>query len=358
MKPIPGLGDYQGQRLEPIIENKAIPLGGVLPVELVQDRVYKGFLVELYVKTTPTIASGTPKFHRRGLSHALVKKIELARNANDILQVVQGTAHVQDAERFNGGELAPAAYKTNGTSLDNTAVECQPGEQVFGTTGQACVFLESFYIPCENRLTSTMFSTLLNTAGINTAKLNLEFNTLASLLDPEDASSTTFAAGDCFVTVLGNTSDHLLDLPVADLVRSYDLIDLGTIQQSGTIVELKPIGQIQTMYLRAFKGASGAVPLTIEEMRNFKIKIEYNGNFVYSGSIENFRSLDGAKGDLRKRIPDGAVLNLVNNGTYDTGLNTVQAEGFKPLRVTLSTPPSLAGTAIRLIANYDLARKK
>lgn len=357
MKPIAGLGLYQGQRLEPIIEDAAIPLNGTLPVELVQDRAYKGFLVQMQVKTTPTIGAGSPRMHRRGVAHALIKKLELALNANDVVQVIRGIAQLQDAERFNGGELAPSAYKVNATVLDNAAVECQPGEEQFGTTGQACVYLVSFYLPCENRLTSSYITTILNTAGINTAKLNIEFNPLSSLLDPEDSSTTTFAAGECLISVYGNTCDHFIDLPVSKLIRSYDQADLGSIQQSGTIIELKPLGQIQTMYLRAFKGASGNVPLTIDEMRNFKVKIEWNGNFVFNGTIEAFRSLDGAKGDMRKRIADGAVLNFVNNGTYDTGLDTLQAEGFKPLRLTIYTPATLAGTAIRLVAEYDLLRK-
>lgn len=355
MIPLAGLGSFQGQRLEPIAKNVTVTLGAEQSFDIPQDRVFKNFLAVYEWVVTPTFASGSPKLHRRGVTHALTKKLEVSRSAGDVLKVFRGIAQLQDQERWNEGENCPTVYQTNSSTLGAAAV--QADAPALGATTQPVAIREAYMIALENRVSSSMFETLLNTKGLNTGKIRITHGAAADVQDPNDSTTVSFTVTGK-LWIYGNTADHLIDnVAFDDWRQNYDEVSFGTITQNRTIVELKPQGQLQGFHLRAFKGSKDE-SLTFEEMKNFEVKVEYNGNFLFDGNMADFASLNGCKGSLRKFFESSAYLNILNNKTYDTGLDTVQGGAFRPLRLTVSTPSSLSGTAVKLVAEYDLIEKR
>lgn len=353
MKALTGLGMYQGQRLEPILKRKAVTLGEELPIDLPQDRVYKGLLVIQEWVATPTFAAATPKIHPRGITHAVSKKIEISLSAGNTIRAYRGIAQLQDQMKWMSGEEVPTLSKANSTTLNGGEVYGLPA---FGATTQPLAVREAYAIPFENMISSNNQETRLNTAGINTAKLKINYGIASDIQDPSDTAVATFTLTG-FITVYAYTSDHLIDKNDNDIwVQSYDEGQF-VVQQNGSVTEFKPQGHLQGLFVRAFKG-SKRKPLTNDELRNFQIKIEYNKNFLFDGNMADFQSLNGIKSSVEEFFNSAAYLNCLDSYTYGTGLDTVQAEGFKPLTFTLTTPSSIdhAAEPVFLVVEYDLIK--
>lgn len=351
MIPLAGLGNFEGQRLEMIRKRTQITLGQEFLVDFPQDRVVKEAIVVYDWEVTPTFASGSPKLHHRGVAHALSKRVEIERAAGDVIKSYRGIAQLQDQARWLFGEECPTLYEVNASSLSAAALTGRP---TLGSTTQKTVIREAYSIPFENKLTSRYFDTLLNLKGINTCKLRIQHGVAADVQDPDDSTSVTFAVVG-YVTVYIATADHLADSAFMDWRQNYDDADLGSVTLNGSAIEFKPQGELQGFHLRAFKGTNYK-PLTPEELRNFEVKVEYGGNFVFKGMLGDFQMVNGCKSSIRELFRSSAYMNIVNNSTPRTGLQTVQGGAFKPLVVTVSTPSSLAGTALRLVPEYDLIK--
>ena len=352
MKELAGLGpSFEGQRLEVIKKRTAVSLGNDFIAELLTNKVYKELFVVCDWLVTPTISSGTPVLHKRGVAHALSNRIEVEIAAGDILKVYKGTSQLVDQMKWLFGEPCPTLYQVNASAFTSAALT---GDPTLGTTGQTTIIREAYSIPFENKLTSRYFDTLLNLNGVTTAKLRIALGAASQVADPTDVSSTTWAVTG-YITVYASTADHLIDNSFMRWPQSFDDISLGTVQLNGSSIELKPQGELQGFHLRAYKGSNDTL-MTQEELRNFEVKIEYGGNFIFKGMLGDFQFVNGCKSSIRSVMPSSAYMNILNNSTPRTGLQTIQGGVFKPLVLTVSTPPSLAGTNIRIVAEYDLIK--
>lgn len=359
MKQIPGLNAYQGQRLVKI-EKKTTAVNSNYSWDIPQDKVYKGFLFVHDINCTPTYASGSPAFHPRGLSHGLITNLELARSGNDVVKVFRGLAQLQDQEQWLFGESAPILYKTNSTTLNGSEVT---GAPAMPSTTQVLAAREVFYMPCENHLSSEWVRTCFNTYGINTAKVRLSIGAAAGVQDPADSTSVTFTYSGS-ITLYGITADHLGDVDFDDWRQSYDEIVFNS-QASRAVVELRPLGLIQGLHLRAFAGSNstsgGYKVMTTEELRNMEIECKFNDSLLFEGNMADFQSINGAKSSMRALLRSSAYINLQNNSSYGTGLETGQdAKSVTPLRLTVSTPSTInhSTNPVRLVAEYDIIAKK
>lgn len=358
MKPIPGLGNYQGQRLVKI-ERKATSASGSVVFDIPQDRVYKEFIFVHEILAAAAYAASTPVIHPRGVSHGMITNLELARSGNDVLKVFRGIAQLQDQCQWVFGEPAPTLYKVNSTTVGASALTGLP---TFGTTTQTTAIREVFSMPCENKLSSELVRTCFNTNGINTAKIRVSLGAATLMQDPEDAAVATSFTYSGYITVYGVTADHLGDIAFDDHRQYYDEILFGA-QANRSVVELRPLGQLQGMHLRAYAGSGNGnyKPMNPEELRNFEIEIKFNDSVLFEGNMADFQAVNGAKSSMRSFLRSSAYLNLLNNSTYGTGLETGQdAKAVTPLRLIVTTPSSInhSTNPVRLVAEYDVIANK
>lgn len=357
MKAIPGLGNYQGQRLVKI-DKKATVASGQVVFDIPQDRVYKEFIFVHEIIATPAFAGAAPLIHPRGVSHGLITNLELARSGNDVLKTFRGIAQLQDQAQWVFGEPCPTLYKVNSTTVGTGAVT---GSPVVGATTQNVAIREVFSMPCENKLSSEWVRTCFNTNGINTAKIRVSLGAASLMQDPEDAAVATWTYSGS-ITVYGVTADHLGDLVFDDGRQYYDEL-LFTAQANRSVVELRPLGLLQGMHLRAFAGVGngGYKPMTPEELRTFEIEIKFNDSVLFEGNMADFQAVNGAKSSMRAFLRSSAYLNFLNNSTYGSGLETGQdAKAVTPLRLYVTTPSSInhATNPVRLVAEYDIIANK
>lgn len=358
MRPIPGLGNYQGQRLKKI-DRKAVTLSGQVVFDLPQDIVGKELLVIHDYTVTPTFASGSPSVHPRGVLHGILSSLEIARSGNDVVKVFRGVAQLQDQAQWIFGEACPSLYKVNSTTLNGSEIT---GAVALGATTVPVSGREVVAIPFENKLSSEWVRSCLNLTGINTAKVRMNFGAAAAIQNPEDSASCTFAYSG-YVTLYVVTADHLGDVAFDDWRQYYDEITFNS-QANRSVVELRPLGLLQGVHLRAFAGAHSNghyKPMNTEELRNFEIEIKFNDNTLFEGNLADFQSLNGAKSSMRAFLRSSAYLNCLNNSTYDSGLETGQdAKAVTPLRLTVTTPSSInhATNPVRLVAEYDIISRR
>jgi hypothetical protein len=358
MKPIPGLGNYQGQRLVKI-DKKTTAVSSQYVFDIPQDRVYKEFIFIHEYNLAPTYASTTPVMNPRGASQGMITNLELARSGNDVVKVFRGIAQLQDQAQWIFGEPAPIIYKVNSTTVAAAALT---GVPTFGTSTQVTAAREVFSITCENKQSSEWVRTCFNTNGINTAKIRLQLGAASLAQDPDDAAVASAWAYSGSITVYGVTADHLGDVQFDDFRQYYDEI-LFSAQSNRSVVELRPLGMLQGMHLRAYAGTGngGYKTLTPEELRNFEIEIKFNDSVLFEGNMADFQAVNGAKSSMRAFMKSSAYLNLLNNSTYGTGLETGQdAKAVTPLRLTVTTPSSInhSTNPVRLVAEYDVIANK
>lgn len=365
MRPVPGLGNYQGQRIKKV-GTVTISPGGSASVDLKDDVVAKELIFVCDLNATVGFSSGAPKFHPRGLMHGILRELRIERSANDPIKLFNGLAKIQDRMEWLFGEPAPALYKVNDTELDGSELV---GLAQAGTTGQTTAVREVFAVPFENKLSSEYVRTCLNLVGITTGKINFTWGNAADIQDPEDATVLTSVSVSGTVTVYACTADHLGDVVFSDWIEYEDAVDFPVLQ-NGSYYEFKPQGMLQGVLLRAMKiNSSGKeIPLNTKELKEFDMEVQYNGTYLFQGNLADFAAINGAKSSMRKLLRSGAYLNHLNNSTFDTGLETVQREtvngstvdSFRPLRVRLWTPSSInhSTTPVRLRVGYDLIKKR
>lgn len=360
MKAIPGLVGYQGQRPLRKIDSKAVSQNGSLVFDLPQDVVIKEIVIVHDCVVTPTFASGSPKVHQRGVLHGILSSMEVSRSGNDVIKSFRGLAHLQDQLEYLFGNRPVTLYQVNSSTLSGSEVVTEDAP-VLGATTQPVAVRETISIPFENKRSSEWVRTCLNLNGINTAKLKMNFGAAAGIQDPTDSTTVTFTYSGT-VTVFIVTADHLGDTQFDDDRQFYDELTFNA-AANRSVVELRPLGLLQGLFLRASKGSHSNghyKPMSTEELKNFFIEAKYNDVTLFEGSMADFQAMNACKSSMARFLRSAARINLLNNSTYDTGLETGQdAKSVTPIRLTITTPSSInhATDPVRLVAEYDVIKR-
>lgn len=320
---------------------------GSMSIKIPQDIVVKEFILVVNGYIACTFAGAKPAVHPLGLSHGLFKEISLSRKGTDRVRSYQGTRQLIHTSERQFGQRDPDLYKVNSTDLSGTVVQGLP---VWGTTGQNVAFRESHTIQMENKLSGLPWATLFNTKGLQTATLNISFNQLSSVQDPEDAAVATYA-GSIEIEVFASCCDALLDsgdLNKADWVQTYEELEFsGAVVQSRKYIT--PQGMLQGMLITGLH--SGSKPFDFENLRKTKIEIKYAGIQLAEGSLADYLEIDMNKTMLTSRRKGAAYLSFLNMNDFNSGLFI--AEG-KQLELVVTTDSSLSySTPVRLRFEYD-----
>ena len=321
--------------------------GGSVSFKIPQDIVVKEFIVVANGTVTCTFSGTKPTVNPYGVLNGLIAEMSLSRRGTDRLRSYKGTRHLIHTSERQFGQSDPIIYKNTSSTLSGTVLT---GLLVHSATGVASAFRESVSIPLENKLSGDWYPTLFNTKGLQTAVLNMSFNQVSAIQDPEDANVGTYAAS-IEIEVFASCSDYLLDDPNANLAdwnQNFEELEFSG-AQTGSRKYITPQGMLQGILITGLYG--GSKPFDFENMKNTKIELKYQGVSLCEGTLADYLEIDMQKTNLSSRKKGSAYISFLNNKAFDSGLYI--SEG-KQIELIISTDAAMSyASPVKLVFEYD-----
>lgn len=322
--------------------------GGLVSFKVPQDVVVKEFIIVANGYVAATYGAGTPLVRPYGILDGLIADMSLSRKGTDRVRSYRGTRQLVCTLERQFGQKDPDLFKVNSTDLSGTISQGRP---TFGTTGQNTAFRESHTVMMENKLSGAWYPTLFSTKDLQTATLNITFNPLSSIQDPEDSAVVTSWAADIDIEVFASCSDYLLgaaEIGQADWVQTYEEKEFSGVQNNARHY-ITPQGMLQGMLITGLY--AGSKPFDFENLKKTRIEVRYQGIVLAEGSMADYMEIDINKTMLTSRRKGSCYLSFLNNSAFDSGLFI--AEG-KQLELIISTDSSLSyATPVKLSFEYD-----
>lgn len=327
---------YNGKMLEYIGEISINPdKSGFL--EIPAERLWKSFhlVTGKGCSFKVTYSAGTVKVHHNGVLGGIIKKIVLQNKGGEDLRTYLGLSQLINDQKEDFTDRGALLYKGNSTVLGSAT---SADDYVVAPTTQDNAFFEAVPMFMENRKSLEYYRTYYSTQGNKAAKIIIEFNNWADIIDAEDASTITAVTGSGVIEVYGVKADHLI-APYESFYRhltSYDQIAPNG-NTNSTRFTLQPEGELQGMWIRSVKVVGGKeVRFTHEDMVNTVMEIKFDGETIWKANLLAGAAMNMHDRSLLDVIRGATRINLLNSKTFGTGLYTGEGSNTKAIEVFIT----------------------
>lgn len=319
-------------------------------IKIPQDLIGKEIIAAAKGKFSSVHAGTPPKVRPNGVLDGAIKRVEFSLTGSDKMKAYDRTRKPRHNNRQVFGEDCPNLFQQNSTTLSDPSVGLAT---LTTTSGQNTAFAESVVLCMfENKLSSSYMNTLLDTRGLQTAALIIEFDAAAAIQDPNDATVVTSISCDFDIEIFISCVDNYIDssLP-GDLWVEKSISEIYSAQVTRNKKAYYPEGEVQGCLFSFLKGANSA-PVTVEEMSKILVEAEFDGVKVFEGSALQLAMYNNNK-TMKSEIERGSFYwNFLHNSTYGTGLPTGSGKTSKPLEIYWTIPSGLG--SLECVMEYDL----
>jgi hypothetical protein len=297
-----------------------------------------------------SVHAGTPPVIRPlGVLDGAIKRVEFSLTGSDKQKAYDRTRKPRHNNAQVFGNACPNLHQQNSATLSDP----DAGTAVLtATSGQNTAFSEAVTLCMfENKLSSSYMNTLLDTRGLQTAALIIEFDNASAIQDPNDATAITSMACDFDIEIFVSCVDNYIDsaLPGALWVEK----SISEIYSAAVTRNKKPYypeGEVQGCLFSFLKDSTK--PVSVEEMSKILVEAEFDGVKVFEGSALQLAQFNNSK-TMKHEIERGSFYwNFLHNSTYKTGLPTGSGKSAKPLEIYWTIPSGLGN--LEIVMEYDL----
>ncbi len=323
---------FNGKMLEFIGEIPVVP-GKSGHLEIFADRLYKSYHFVMSGSFNLTYSAGTPKIDHYGVMNGVIRKLVIENKAGEDLRTHLGVAQLINDQKLDFVDRGALLFKGNAATLGDAS---SADTYTVAASTQDNAFCEAVPVYMENRKSHEYYRTYHSTLGNKAAKIRIDFNPALSILDPEDASTTTAASVNATIRVYGYKADHLI-APFENFwqhIVSYDqIVPVGN--TNNTRYTISPEGELQGFWIRAVKGAKEA-RFTYEDMLNTTMEFKFDGETIVKGNLLDMACLNMHDRPLLDVIRGCVRVDLLNSKTWGTGLFTGEGSNTKSIELFLT----------------------
>jgi len=291
------------------------------------------------------------KLHKYGFMDAIFRDVKV-NDGIDTIKAFRGVEKLRRQARYLTASSAPILSKVNSSDLGLDPDVGAPIES--GLTGQDIAFSETVNINFENKLSNVWVRTLFNTLQKPNAKLELNCNSLKSILAKSEALDVDAITSDIDIDVTVITNPSMISIPVREYWReSYKAFNI-TGQQAQQPYELTKGARVQGFWITAYMGSANR-RVTLDEAKKIIFEIRLNGTrTIKRFSLFDLQSENLAKTQISKIQDGSAYVNFLQNSQFSTALPTATIDGVQNYELYVTTPNSFDYTkSLELLIEQD-----